>query len=422
MIVILGSDGMLGRAFGNLYGSSAVCLTRADCDFTNFTRLKRILNSIECSVLINCAAIVDMVYAESFEREAYDVNTLLPFNLARYCNKRGCKFVQISTDHYYIGNLKQHCETSPVTLVNKYAMQKFTAEHLVLNSFRESLVVRTSILGYKNLDGKTFMEWVLKTLKEKNHPDLLKVINDLASLRLRQKRYEEAETLLRQVLAGNECQLGLKNPRTLNTVNSLAMAMKGLHRFVEAEHFARRALEGNIEQLGNDDPRTMNATNMLAQMLIAQKKYTEAVPLLHLVLNNNSKRHGTHHKFTMFSRFSLASILMKMDNVTEAEPLLRIIVQENEKKEGSLGGKTLNSINTLAIALLKRGCVADLNEAKGLFLQLKDVNYIYVKTMAREEEKSGANKFEITIPRERLLTDEEMKEERREQKIRRTRR
>ena len=33
--------------------------------------------------------------------------------------------------------------------------------------------------------------------------------------------------------------------------------------------------------------------------------------------------------------------------------------------------------------------------------------------------KSGANKFEITIPRERLLTDEEMKEERREQKIRR---
>ena len=45
------------------------------------------------------------------------------------------------------------------------------------------------------------------------------------------------------------------------------------------------------------------------------------------------------------------------------------------------------------------------------------MHYIYVKTMAtamREEEKSGANKFEITIPRERLLTDEETKEERRE--------
>ena len=166
MIVILGSDGMLGRAFASLYGSNAICLTRSDCDFTNFTSLERILNSIECSVLINCAAIVDMEFVESFEKEAYDINTLLPFNLARYCNKRGCKFVQISTDHYYIGNLKQHCETSPVTLVNKYAMQKFTAEHLVLNSFRESLVVRTSILGYKNLDGKTFIEWVLKTLKD----------------------------------------------------------------------------------------------------------------------------------------------------------------------------------------------------------------------------------------------------------------
>ena len=36
-----------------------------------------------------------------------------------------------------------------------------------------------------------------------------------------------------------------------------------------------------------------------------------------------------------------------------------------------------------------------------------------------KEEKSGANKFEITIPRERLLTDEETKEERKEQKMRR---
>ena len=32
---------------------------------------------------------------------------------------------------------------------------------------------------------------------------------------------------------------------------------------------------------------------------------------------------------------------------------------------------------------------------------------------------SGANKFEITIPRERPLTDEETKEERKEQKMRR---
>lgn len=165
MIVILGSDGMLGRAFASLYGSNAICLTRNDCDFTNFLSLERILNSIEFSVLINCAAIVDMEFVERFEKEAYDVNTLLPFNLARYCNKRGCKFIQISTDHYYIGPIKKHCETSPVTLVNKYAIQKFNAEYLVLNSFRESLVIRTSILGYKNFDGKTFIEWILKTLK-----------------------------------------------------------------------------------------------------------------------------------------------------------------------------------------------------------------------------------------------------------------
>ena len=40
-------------------------------------------------------------------------------------------------------------------------------------------------------------------------------------------------------------------------------------------------------------------------------------------------------------------------------------------------------------------------------------------TAMKKKTKSGANKFDITIPRERPLTDEEMREERREQKMRR---
>jgi len=60
-----------------------------------------------------------------------------------------------------------HSESSPVSLINKYAEQKFVAERLVLNACPKSLVVRASILGYKNLDGTTLVEWILKTLKYK---------------------------------------------------------------------------------------------------------------------------------------------------------------------------------------------------------------------------------------------------------------
>ena len=71
MIVILGADGMLGRAFRKYYGSRAVYLTRNECDFTNYVELNKLLKSTECSVLINCAAIIDFNYIERFEEKSF---------------------------------------------------------------------------------------------------------------------------------------------------------------------------------------------------------------------------------------------------------------------------------------------------------------------------------------------------------------
>ena len=165
MIVILGADGMLGRAFRVFYGARALYLTRKDCDFTNFAKLTDVLNSIECSLLINCAAIIDFGYIEEFGEKAFEVNALLPYKLSKYCERRKCQFVHISTDHFYRDTLKQHSESSPVILVNKYAKQKFVAEQLVLNVLPTSLIIRTSILGFKDLDGSTFIEWILRKIK-----------------------------------------------------------------------------------------------------------------------------------------------------------------------------------------------------------------------------------------------------------------
>ena len=167
MIVILGADGMLGRAFSIFYGDRAICLTRNDCDFTDYSKLTELLNSIDCSLIINCAAIINFGYIEEFERSAFEVNALLPYQISKYCKKKKCQFVHISTDHFYVDKLEKHCESSSIALVNKYAEQKFVAEQLVLNANPESLVVRASILGFKDLDGGTFIEWILRTVKNK---------------------------------------------------------------------------------------------------------------------------------------------------------------------------------------------------------------------------------------------------------------
>ena len=158
---------MLGRAFREYYGSRALYLTRNDCDFTDYSRLYELLNSLACSVVINCAAIIDFNYIERFEKKSFEVNSLLPYHISEYCAGGNVKCVHISTDHFYVDNLESHSESSSVSLVNKYAEQKFVAEQLVLNACPKSLVVRASLLGYKNLDGTTLVEWILKTLKYK---------------------------------------------------------------------------------------------------------------------------------------------------------------------------------------------------------------------------------------------------------------
>ncbi|MGB2401363.1 MAG: dTDP-4-dehydrorhamnose reductase family protein [Porticoccaceae bacterium] len=165
MIIILGSDGMLGREFLRLYGERAKGLSRKDCDFTDFSVLNKLLDANKCSLIINCAAVIDISYIEKFEDKSFAVNALLPFNIAKYCSRRGCSYIHISSDHFYLDEQKKHSETFPVSLVNKYAEQKFIAEQLVLQAYPKSLVIRTSIIGCKNLDGKTFIEWILKTIK-----------------------------------------------------------------------------------------------------------------------------------------------------------------------------------------------------------------------------------------------------------------
>lgn len=166
MIAILGANGMLGRFFVKFYGKEAIPVTRKDCDFSNIKQLIRHLDSKNFSTLINCAANIDINYIEQHHEDTFYINCILPNKIATYCKERSIKFVHISTDHYYKDKILKHTEKHPITLLNKYAEQKFIAENLIFYSNSNSLIARTSIIGTKNFDGKTFLEWIIKTIKE----------------------------------------------------------------------------------------------------------------------------------------------------------------------------------------------------------------------------------------------------------------
>ena len=73
----------------------------------------------------------------------------------------------ISTDHFYdYGADYAHDEDDKVVILNEYARQKYASEKIALQD-KNSLVVRTSIIGYKYSKKLTFIEWILSTIKKK---------------------------------------------------------------------------------------------------------------------------------------------------------------------------------------------------------------------------------------------------------------
>ncbi|WP_042142581.1 SDR family oxidoreductase [Paucisalibacillus sp. EB02] len=175
-ILLIGATGMLGQALNNDFISEnkqVVTVARNQCDY-NLDLLnegKHIIDIIEHEnpdVIINSAAIVNLNYCEQNPGDAYTINARLPGLISLACQKTNSYFIQISTDHYYTNDKKKpHTEMDQITLLNEYARTKYAGEIYALN-YKNSLVVRTNIVGYRNKpDNLSFIEWIIKSLDSK---------------------------------------------------------------------------------------------------------------------------------------------------------------------------------------------------------------------------------------------------------------
>ncbi|CAE7793105.1 KLC1 [Symbiodinium sp. CCMP2456] len=112
-----------------------------------------------------------------------------------------------------------------------------------------------------------------------DHMDILPIINNLAQLLLTSGQVEEAEPLFREALRGNRAKFGNDHPNTLSSVNNLASLLQEMGKLEEAEPLNREALEVRRVKLGNEHPDTLTSINNLASLLQAQGRFGEAEPL-----------------------------------------------------------------------------------------------------------------------------------------------
>ncbi len=162
MLWITGAEGLLG---------SAVC---AECKTALHVKSGREINvgnaaSVRTFVknhpgithIVNCAAFSGVDTAEEKKEEAFSTNVIGPENLARIAKEIGAKFIHISTDYVFPGNLKRPLtEEDPVGPCNYYGLTKLEGEKRALTL--SACVIRTSwIFGH---GGKSFISKLLQML------------------------------------------------------------------------------------------------------------------------------------------------------------------------------------------------------------------------------------------------------------------
>lgn len=145
-VVVLGADGMLGRAMCQRLEAAQQpfrALTRAQCDLGVDERLGRAVEG--ASLLINCAAYTNVDDAETNERLATRINGTAVGVLAERCRDLKVPLIHFSTDYVFDGRaVSPYPVDHPRAPLGAYGRSKALGETLLESSGAEFLLLRTS--------------------------------------------------------------------------------------------------------------------------------------------------------------------------------------------------------------------------------------------------------------------------------------
>ena len=176
-ILITGSKGQLGLELvkqlkiKGLY--KIIDTDRDELDIVDIDNVNEFILSSKPDVVINCAAHTAVDLCETDIENAYKINAIGPRNLAIACEKINAKFVQVSTDYVFDGNIDRPYREDDNTCPNSiYGSSKLMGEKFTKEFCSRHFIVRTAWLYG---EGNNFVRTMLK-LSETNKE--INVVND----------------------------------------------------------------------------------------------------------------------------------------------------------------------------------------------------------------------------------------------------
>ncbi|MFH1454835.1 MAG: sugar nucleotide-binding protein [bacterium] len=162
-LMVLGHNGMLGNAvmkYFSQYPQKYKTLTLSER--WGYIKFNEKLISADIDFIINCIGATPQKYSNQPEKYK-ELNIDLPIFLETL-NK---KIIHPSTDCEFSGNLsinKKYQKNNIRDATDDYGKSKAYISELIENSFKNTKIIRTSIIGYELTDQKfSLLEWILSS-------------------------------------------------------------------------------------------------------------------------------------------------------------------------------------------------------------------------------------------------------------------
>ena len=191
----------------------------------------------------------------------------------------------------------------------------------------------------------------------------------------------EAEASLRQALAMDRERFGGRHPETMRVERELAATYRDLQRFADAESLLREILAGTEVSQGAT-PFELETSTELAYAIYQLGRFDEAIAILRPTLERQRALFGEEHASILSTLRALGSALRDRGDLVEAEQLYRDALRVAQALYGESHAETAGVMFVLALVLQRRedlvGAEATMRAAMTLVRRLYGPEHVHV--------------------------------------------
>ncbi len=189
-------------------------------------------------------------------------------------------------------------------------------------------------------------------------------LNNLMKFVSEQGRYEEADSLMKEILAIDQTLFGENSLEAAKDLYNLGVSADVRGASAEAESLTRESIAIYERLLGEDSPKTTFVMNGLGELLMGQNRVDEARAVFERTYEIRRRVLGDDHEETLLSLVNLGWVHRRRGEMVAAESCYRATFEGRKRTHGIDHPRTARVETQLADLLARRGAY---EEAEPLF-------------------------------------------------------